>query len=419
MLNEAFYVFTIERKMVKERLLLLCLVVFCFLPLISIGYSDASFETIIDVGKYPGATHTEQIQAALNDVPPSGATVIVPEGVWQVANLTGVSNVMFTGRNGTILQLIAETPIITFNGKHNFIIQNFTIDGADIFSTSAIRVIGNSYDFTIRNISFQNFSRAAINIELTEIGNTISNFTITNNTFINCQDATIRIFGIPGKRDIERFQVTLNRIMEAFGNGKIAVAFAKEGLIANNQILNTEYGIATRSVSSITIENNVITNITNRGLYLGTNPGDPGSDNVTIRGNTITYSGIGLSKWYGSQTYKNILVYRNTICNSTLDIQADFSATFINNTITSRVKLEILDPSTKFIGNKDITGQPILPSDVNNDFKADILDIAIVAKAYGSTEQSTRWNAVADVIKDGKIDIKDIGFVAINFGQTA
>jgi len=406
--------------MAKESILLLCLVILWVLPLTPILQTEASFETIIDVGNYHGATHSEQIQAALNDVPPSGATVVVPEGVWQVANLTGVSNVIFTGRNGTILQLIAETPIITFNSKHNFIIQNFTIDGENIFSTSAIRVIGNSYDFTIRNISFQNFSRAAINIELTEIGNTISNFTITNNTFINCQDATIRIFGITGKRDIEKFQITQNKIMDAFDNGKIAVAFAKEGLIAKNQIINTEHGIATRSVSSITIENNVIRNAMNRGIYLGTNIGDPGSDNIIIRGNTITYSGIGLSKWYGSQTYKNILVYGNTIYNNILsDIRADFSATFINNTITSRAKLEILDSSTKFIGTKDITGQPILPSDVNNDFKTDIRDIAIVAKSYGSTEQSTGWNAVADVIKNGKIDIKDLGFVAINFGQTA
>jgi hypothetical protein len=407
--------------MAKEKsILLLCLVILWVLPLTPILQTEASFETIIDVSKYPGATQTEQIQAALNDVPPSGAIVVVPEGIWQVANLTGVSNVIFTGKKGTILQLIAQTPIITFNSNYNFIVQNFTINGAGILGGTAIRVIGNSYNFTIRNNFFQDVNTTAVNIELPEVGQEISDFTVTNNTFTNCQDATIRIFGIVGRRDIRRFQITQNRIMEAFDNGKIAVAFAKDGLIANNQVLNTEHGIATRSVSSITIENNVIRNVTNRGIYLGTNPGDPGSDNVTIRGNTISQSGIGLSKWYGSQTYKNILVYGNTIYNSTLaDIQADFSATFINNTITSRAKLEILDPSTKFIGTKDITGQPILPADINNDFITDILDIAIVAKAYGSTEQSPGWNAVADVIKDGIIDIDDISFVAINYGQTA
>jgi len=412
-------VFILEKKMTKKSLLLLCIVVFWFLPVASIRQADTSLETVIDVSKYLGATHSEQIQAALNAVPPSGAMVVVPEGVWQVANLTGVSNVIFTGRKGTILRLIAETPIITFNCKDNFIVQNFTIDGADILGGSAIRVIGNSYNFTIRNNFFQDVKRAAVNIELPEVGYEISDFTVTNNTFINCQDATIRIFGITGKRDIRRFHITQNRIMNALNNGKIAVAFAKDGLIANNQFINTEHGIATRSVSSITIEKNVIRNATNRAIYLGTNVGDPGSDNITIKGNTITQSGIGLSKWYGSQTYKNILVYGNSIYNNTLsDIRADFPATFINNTITSRAKLEILDPCVKFINTKDIAGQLILPADLYGDLKIDIRDIAIVAKAYGSTEGSAYWNLIADVIKDGKIDTKDISFVAINYGQT-
>jgi len=382
--------------------------------------TEACFETVIDVSKYPGATHTEQIQAALNDVPPAGAVVVVPDGVWQVANLSGVSNVIFTGKKDTVLRLIRDTPIITFNGKHNFLVQNFTVDGANISGGSAIRVTGNSYNFTIRNIFFKDVARSAVNIELTEIDNRISDFTITNNTFVNCQDATVRIFGITGQRYIERFQITKNVIKDALRNGKIAAAFAKEGLIADNQIVNTEHGIATRSVSSITIENNVIRNARGRAIYLGTNVGDPGSDNVTVRGNTILDSGIGLSRWYGSEPYRNIVIYGNSIYNSTLpDIVADFPAIFIDNTITSKAKLEVLNSGTKFIGTKDIAGQPILPSDITNDLKTDILDIAIVAKGYATTEESPNWNPAADVIKDGKIDIRDIGFMAVNYGQTA
>jgi len=404
--------------MAKERTLLVCLVIFTILlPLITYP-TEAYFETVIDVSKYQGANHNEQIQAALDDVPPSGAIVVVPEGVWRVTNLTGVSNVIFTGRRGTVLQLIAETPIITFNGKHNFVVQNFTIDGANIGDGSAIRVIGNSANFTIRNNFFKDVNRTAINIQLAEVDQEISDFVITNNTFTNCQDATIRLFGITGKRDIRRFQITHNKLTDALDNGKIAVAFAEEGLILENEIFNTEHGIATRSVSSITIENNVIQNVKERGIYLGVNVGDVGSDNVTIRGNTITYSGIGLSRWYGSQTHKNILIYGNAIFNNTqLDILAEFPATFINNTITSKAKLEILDMSAKFGSTWDITGQAVSPSDINNDLKIDIKDIAIVARAFASTTGSMYWNSQADVIKDGKIDIKDLGYIAVNFGK--
>src|SRR3989304_3689885 len=126
--------------MAKKGILTLCLVVFWVLFPAPIPQTNASFETIIDVSKYPGSTHTEQIQAALNDVPPSGAIVVVPEGIWEVTNITGVSNVIFTGRNGTILQSIADAPVITFNGEHDFVVQNFTIDGANVLGSSAVQV---------------------------------------------------------------------------------------------------------------------------------------------------------------------------------------------------------------------------------------------------------------------------------------
>jgi len=55
--------------------------------------------------------------------------------------------------------------------------------------------------------------------------------------------------------------------------------------------------------------------------------------------------------------------------------------------------------------------------DLNQDGKIDMRDIAIAARAFGSTPGSPNWNPVADVNGDGKVDMKDIAPVARNFGK--
>jgi len=67
----------------------------------------------------------------------------------------------------------------------------------------------------------------------------------------------------------------------------------------------------------------------------------------------------------------------------------------------------------------------ILPNnigDVNWDYKVDINDIALAAKAFGSYLGHPRWNPIADItgptlgVPDGKVDIRDIALIAKNFG---
>jgi hypothetical protein len=61
--------------------------------------------------------------------------------------------------------------------------------------------------------------------------------------------------------------------------------------------------------------------------------------------------------------------------------------------------------------------QSPLVGDLNNDWKVDIRDIAIAAKAYGSYPGDPRWNPAADINGDNKVDIKDLATIAKNFGQ--
>jgi hypothetical protein len=64
---------------------------------------------------------------------------------------------------------------------------------------------------------------------------------------------------------------------------------------------------------------------------------------------------------------------------------------------------------------------PTHVADLNRDYKVDIKDVSIAARAFGTTQGdwTGRWNPIADINRDGKIDIKDVSFVARNFSWRA
>ena len=55
--------------------------------------------------------------------------------------------------------------------------------------------------------------------------------------------------------------------------------------------------------------------------------------------------------------------------------------------------------------------------DVTCDGKVDVKDIALVAKAFGSSKNKPNWNVMADANGDDKVDIRDIGLVCANVGN--
>jgi len=68
----------------------------------------------------------------------------------------------------------------------------------------------------------------------------------------------------------------------------------------------------------------------------------------------------------------------------------------------------------------DLRYYRFLESDLNKDGTVDIMDIAIVAKAYGSKTGDPKWNPIADVAEPyGEINILDIATVAKDYGKTA
>jgi hypothetical protein len=56
--------------------------------------------------------------------------------------------------------------------------------------------------------------------------------------------------------------------------------------------------------------------------------------------------------------------------------------------------------------------------DVNNDGRVEIIDVAIVAFAFGSTPGSPQWNPAADLDLNGIVNIIDVASVSYDFGAT-
>lgn len=57
--------------------------------------------------------------------------------------------------------------------------------------------------------------------------------------------------------------------------------------------------------------------------------------------------------------------------------------------------------------------------DLNADNTVNIIDLTIVAVAFGSKPGDSKWNQIADMNNDEKINIIDITMVALEYGQTA
>lgn len=92
------------------------------------------------------------------------------------------------------------------------------------------------------------------------------------------------------------------------------------------------------------------------------------------------------------------------------------------------VQNEILDDNGNDVLSSTMDGLymmlPTNVADMNNDYKVDIKDVSVPAKAFGTVPGDSRWNPIADVtgptgVPDSRVDIRDIAFVAHNFGWAA
>jgi hypothetical protein len=105
----------------------------------------------------------------------------------------------------------------------------------------------------------------------------------------------------------------------------------------------------------------------------------------------------------------------------------------VNASLTDVYTLEVSGPNGTIVlaENTSISNIPAQPyrvsstetsvllfSDLNRDGKVNILDITMVARAYGAKPGDPNWNPIADLDKNGIVNILDISMVARDYGKT-
>ena len=94
---------------------------------------------------------------------------------------------------------------------------------------------------------------------------------------------------------------------------------------------------------------------------------------------------------------------------------------FINHTYSSEgrynVTLEVTDEKFWKASTSNIVNVTYR-TDLNKDLEVNIMDIALVAKTYGTEPEDPDWNSIADLDDNGIIDIRDIAKVAKDYGKT-
>ena len=115
------------------------------------------------------------------------------------------------------------------------------------------------------------------------------------------------------------------------------------------------------------------------------------------------------------------------IWNGTTDSygKSNFNITFTDSNYTATLRLETVKGNySATIGVSFLSDTPIVltmryVADLNADGIINILDIALVAKAYGSILGDPNWNPIADVAEPyNEINILDIATVAKDYGKT-
>jgi parallel beta-helix repeat protein len=222
--------------------------------------------------------------------------------------------------------------------------------------------------------------------------------------------------------------------------GNVIDITADQVNITNLTIRNGTSGIFINNSSYVLIDGNIVA-YNQRGIYFVTCPSCIPARECTIRNNTIKNNqfGISLGAYIG-----NIVYHNNFIGNALLQVEYPGVDTIWNNGYPSggnywsdhnppdvysgpnqnETGRDKIGDISYIIGENNLDKYPLIypygyvPTiDVNNDGLIDIVDIVIVAIAFGSRPGDPNWDPYADINQDGIVDIVDIVMIAIHFGE--
>jgi parallel beta-helix repeat protein len=335
----------------------------------------------------------------------------------------------------TTCSIVVERNDIVLNGNGHALFSTAIPDGVTTIGITALNVS----NVTIKSMEVRSFYEG-IRLEYCGGCNIVGN---------NMSDNHNSGVGLVESYDSN---VTGNRIT----GGNIGVGFSGiNNIVSENNIAGSNMGVFCSGIYNIVSGNNIAEN--DFGIYLYY------SKNESIIDNAITNNDNGV--WLSSSTGVCIAendIENNTICG--IASESSFNNTIYHNNIvdntcqhTTYDSVNLWDngypsggnywsdyvgmdekagadqnePGSDTIGdapyevdaiNKDryplMKPWSILASDLNRDRTVNVLDLTIVATAFGSISGEPEYNAVADLDKNRVINIIDVSIVAKDFGKT-
>lgn len=137
----------------------------------------------------------------------------------------------------------------------------------------------------------------------------------------------------------------------------------------------------------------------------------------------ISYGQNSSNVWTAPQHLEPVMFHSENV---TIASGAEFTSVYSWNTSNENpglysvsIQAHLVPDETDASDNAFIvnTVMIIAPSDLDANGEINIIDIAIAARAYGSTPEEPNWNENADINKDGIINILDIALIAKDFGE--
>ena len=209
-------------------------------------------------------------------------------------------------------------------------------------------------------------------------------------------------------------------------------------LIGDGTVADSLNGIYAGGVNNLTISHNTLEGLSGSGIST------PGSTNVTMFANLVpsitTLGGISMIQGgSGSNTITAAMLGGSSrpvtlSCSTGLPtgVSCAFNPGSGTSSFTSRLTMNTTSSTPTGLYTINVTSSygsvihttqfvlnvcVLLPGDASGDCQVDIVDLAMVGAAFGSTPSSPNWNPKADINQDGIIDIIDLSTVGAHFGQ--
>jgi len=285
-------------------------------------------------------------------------------------------------------------------------------------------------------ISYADFNNISQNV-MSQLEHGIQLKTDADHNFLSKNSITNCSYGIE-LLQADNNTISQNNITDCSYAGIDLDEHARDNNLTNNTIANSEVGIDVSdwSANNTISANRLTANLVGMHFWY--------SNLNTICENNITSNYAGVVVLYSqSNTF-----YHNTFLNNTKQVNtSDDYTNFWNDGYPSGGNYWSDYNGTDYYSGimQNITGsdgigdesyiiddtttdryplmEPWIPeslkTDLNNDGTVNIIDISIVAMAFGSTHEDTNWNIIADVNNDQVINILDISMVAKDYGKTA